>query len=327
MAKFRWGVLGAAKIAVQKVVPAIQRSERCEVVALASRDAARASSVAQQLEIPSFHGSYEALLADPNIDAVYIPLPNHLHAEWTLAAIAAGKHVLCEKPLARSAREAQTMVDAAERAGVKLGEAFMYRLHPSWRKVRELINGGAIGELRAVQSWFSYFNEDPRNIRNIAEYAGGAMMDIGCYPVNVSRMLFGGEPTRVRASVRRHPRFGTDVMTTAILEFGDRHSSFTCSTLAEPRQSVHVVGTKGRIDIEIPFNIPPDVPTRVHLIAGGAPPVAPGITTFTFAPADQYALQADVFAAAVLGGTELPTPPSDAVANMAVIEAIFAAAE
>jgi predicted dehydrogenase len=260
------------------------------------------------------------------VDAVYIPLPNHLHAPWTIAAARAGKHVLCEKPLALSAGEAETMVVEAERAGIKLAEAFMYRLHPTWRKVRELVDGGDIGRLCAIQSWFSYYNDDAKNIRNIAEYGGGALMDVGCYPVNVSRMLFASEPKRVHASVRRHPQYGTDMMTTALLEFEGGDASFTCSTLTEPRQSVHIVGTKGRIDVEIPFNIPPDLPTRVHLIAGGQPPVAPGVKTFTFEPADQYGIQADLFAAAVLEGKDVPVPPSDAVANMAVIEAIFAAA-
>jgi predicted dehydrogenase len=326
MKKLRWGVLGAAKIAVQKVVPAIQRSEHGRVVALASRDLARARPFANELQIETLHASYEALLADPDVDAVYIPLPNHLHAPWTIAAANAGKHVLCEKPLALSAKEAETMVVAADRAGVKLAEAFMYRLHPTWRKVRELVAGGEIGQLCAIQSWFSYFNDDARNIRNIAEYGGGALMDVGCYPVNLSRMLFESEPIRVHASARRHPQFGTDTMTTAILEFEDGDASFTCSTLTEPRQSVHVVGTKGRIDVEIPFNIPPHLPTHVHLIAGGQPPVAPGMKTFTFEPADPYGIQADMFAAAVLAGTGVPVPPSDAVANMAVIEAIVAAA-
>jgi predicted dehydrogenase len=326
MRKLRWGVLGAAKIAVQKVVPAIQRSERGEVVSLASRDLARGRQVAKELNIASVHGSYEALLADPAIDAVYIPLPNHLHARWTIAAAVAGKHVLCEKPLALSAREAQTMIDAATAAGVTLMEAFMYRFHPTWRKVRELCASGAIGEVRAVQSLFSYFNDDPKNIRNVAEYGGGALMDIGCYPVSVARMLFGSEPTRVHAALRRHPRFGTDMVTSALLEFGDRHASFTCSTLAEPGQSVRVIGSKGHIDMAIPFTIPPDLPTHVHLVSGGSPPVVPAVTTFTFEPADQYGLQADAFAAVVLDGAPFPTPPNDAVANMAVIEAIFAAA-
>jgi predicted dehydrogenase len=326
MKKLRWGVLGAAKIAVEKVVPAIQKSHRGEVGALASRDLARGREVAQKLNIATVHGSYEALLADRGVDAVYIPLPNHLHARWAIAAAEAGKHVLCEKPLALSAREAQTMIDAANAAGVKLMEAFMYRFHPTWRKVRDLCASGAIGEIRAIHSLFSYFNDNPKNIRNVPEYGGGALMDIGCYPVSVSRLLFGGEPTRIHAAVRRHPQFGTDMMTSALLEFGDRHASFTCSTMAEPGQSVRVIGSKGHIDVAIPFNIPPDLPTHVHLVSGGSPPVAPAVTTFTFEPADQYGLQADAFATVVLDGAPFPTPPNDAVANMAVIEAIFAAA-
>jgi predicted dehydrogenase len=320
--KLRWGILGTARIAVTQVVPAIQQSLRGAVVAVASRDDVRARSVASALGIPAAYGAYEALLASSEVDAVYIPLPNHLHAEWTIAAARAGKHVLCEKPLALNAAQAQEMVDAAERAGVTLMEAFMYRFHPTWLKVRDLIATGAIGEVRCIHSWFSYRNEDPRNIRNIPRYGGGALMDIGCYPVSVARMIFGGQPTAIHAASRRHPQFGTDMLTTALLEFGDRHATFTCSTVAEPSQSVRVLGTTGAIDVPIPYNIPHDLRTEVHLIAGGNPPVAPGMTPFTFAPANQYGLQTDAFAEAVLDGRPLTPGPRDAIDNMSVIDAI-----
>jgi predicted dehydrogenase len=320
--KLRWGILGAAKIAVTKVVPAIQKSLRGEVVALASRDGARAAAVAEALGIPSAYGTYEALLASPEVDAVYIPLPNHMHAAWTIAAARAGKHVLCEKPLALDAAEAREMVDVAEREGVQLLEAFMYRFHPTWRKVQELIATGAIGEVRAVHSWFSYRNEDPENIRNIRRFGGGALMDIGCYPIHVARMIFGEQPTRIHAAMRRHPQFGTDMLTSALLEFGDRHATFTCSTVAEPSQHARVLGTQGLIEVPIPYNIPHDLPTEVRWIAGGNPPVAPGITTFTFEPANQYSLQADAFAAAVLDGTPLTPGARDAIDNMSVIDSI-----
>jgi predicted dehydrogenase len=294
-------------------------------VAIASRDAGQARRVADELRIPRAHGSYEALLADTEVDAVYIPLPNHLHMEWTMAAARAGKHVLCEKPLALTAADAQRMVDACGAAGVRLMEAFMYRLHPSWVAVRELVDSGRIGRLQAVQSWFSYFNDDPSNIRNIREFGGGALMDVGCYSVNLSRMLFGGEPTRVQSSVTRDPASGVDVLTSAILEFGDGTATFTCSTRAEDDQRVDIYGTTGRISIEIPFNIPPDRPTRVHVIAGGDPPVAPDTETLTFATADPYGVEAQRFAEAILDGLPTPTPPQDAVANMRVIERIFEA--
>jgi predicted dehydrogenase len=327
MATLRWGILSTAKIADEKVIPGIRRAARCEIVAIGSRDEARGRAVAERHGIPRIHGSYEALLADPDVDAVYVPLPNHLHAEWTLAAARAGKHVLCEKPLAMSAADAERMIEGCRAEGVTLMEAFMYRLHPSWVAVRELVAAGRIGRLTAVSSWFSYFNDDPSNIRNVRAFGGGALFDIGCYSVNLSRMLFGSEPTRVSASVVRDPVSGVDVLTSAILEFPDGVATFTCSTRAEPDQQVHVYGTAGRISVGIPFNIPPDRPTHVYLAAGGDPPVAPAVETLTFEPADPYAVEAEQFAAAVLDGAELPAPPEDAVANLRVIERLFEAAE
>jgi predicted dehydrogenase len=328
LSRLRWGVLSTANIARTKVVPGMRKSSRSEVVAVASRDAAAARAFAEELAIPRAHASYEALLADAEVDAVYIPLPNHLHLEWTLAAARSGKHVLCEKPLAMTAADAVRMSEACEREGVRLMEAFMYRLHPSWQAVRDLVAGGRIGRIVAVQSWFSYFNDDPTNIRNIHEAGGGALFDIGCYNVNLSRMLMNDEPTRVHATVVRDPVMGVDVVTSAILEFpGERSATFTCSTRAEPDQRVHVFGSQGRISIGIPFNIPPDRPTEVFLTRGGDPPVAPATETLTFPTADPYAVEADAFAAAILDGLPTPTPASDAVANLRVIEAIFAAAE
>ena len=323
----RWGILSTANIGMKKVIPGIQKADRCEVVAIGSRDEDVAKAAAERLGIPRAYGSYEELLADPDVDAVYIPLPNHLHAEWTIAAARAGKHVLCEKPLAMNAVEAQTMVDACSSAGVRLMEAFMYRLHPSWEAVRELVASGRIGRLRAVQSWFSYFNDDPANIRNIAEFGGGALMDVGCYSVNLSRMLFGREPDRIEAALTRDPDSGVDVLTSAILGFGDDVATFTCSTRTEPDQRVHVYGTQGRISVGIPFNIPPDLPTEVFVTSGGDPPVNPATETLTFEPADQYAIQAERFARAVLDDEAVPIPPQDAVANLRVIEAIFEAGE
>jgi predicted dehydrogenase len=323
----RWGVLSTANIGMKKVIPGMQKADRCEVLAIASRDKDHAKAAAERLGIPKAHGSYEDLLADDEVDAVYIPLPNHLHAEWTIASARAGKHVLCEKPLAMNAAEAQAMVEACSTADVRLMEAFMYRLHPSWVAVRELVASGRIGRLRAVQSWFSYFNDDPANIRNILEFGGGALMDVGCYSVNLSRMLFAHEPDRVEASVTRNPEMGVDVLTSAILGFGDDVATFTCSTRTEPDQRVHVYGSQGRISVGIPFNIPPDLPTQVFVTSGGDPPVSPATETLTFEPADQYTIQAERFARAVLNEEPVPIPPEDAVANMRAIEAIFEAGE
>ena len=322
MSELRWGVLSTASIGLEKVIPATQAAERCRVVAIASRDPAAAQAASGRLGIPTAHGSYEALLADPEVDAVYNPLPNHLHAEWTIAAARAGKHVLCEKPLAMSSAQAQEMVDACAAEGVALMEAFMYRLHPSWVAVVEMVASGRIGRLQAVQSWFSYFNDDASNIRNIAEYGGGALMDIGCYSVNLSRMLFGGEPVEVDAAVTRDPASSVDIVTTGILRFDDGVASFGCSTRAENDQRVHIYGTEGRISIGIPFNIPPDRPTEVFVTAGGDPPVHPATEVITLSPADPYTVQAERFAAALLDGEPVPIPPEDGVANMRVLERI-----
>lgn len=292
------------------------------VEAIASRTQSKAAAAAEELGIPKAYGSYEALLADPTIEAVYIPLPNHLHLEWTLAAAAAGKHVLCEKPLALSSTDARRMIDASNQAGVLLMEAFMYRLHPLWQEVRRLIGAGTIGELVAFQSFFSYRNLDPTDIRNQVTTGGGALLDIGCYPVNAARMLFGSEPGEVKALIRRHPDFGTDVITSALLDFGSRHATFTVSTMLEPDQRVDLVGSEGRLRIEIPFNIPPDRPNRIAIFAGGRPPVDPGVKVVEIPTSDQYGVQADAFAAAVRSGGPVPTDPIDAVRNLEVLERI-----
>ncbi|MEA2001453.1 MAG: Gfo/Idh/MocA family oxidoreductase [Actinomycetota bacterium] len=322
----RWGILSTANIGTKHVIPAIQAADRCEVVAIASRRTDAAEEVASGLGIEQAYGSYGQLLQDPNIDAVYVPLPNHMHAEWTIAAAAAGKHVLCEKPIALSAAEAETMVTACQQAGVILREAFMYRFHPTWQVVRRLIDEGGIGTITAIDSWFSYFNDDPENIRNILDYGGGALMDIGCYSIHLSRMLMNGEPDSVKASVQRDAMTGVDTLTAAVLEFGDRVATFSCSTRAEPDQRVDIYGTTGRISIEIPFNIPADLVTRIAITAGGNPPIDPRIETIEFDPANQYTLQAEAFAAAVLDGEALPDSGTAAVGNMRVVDKVFASA-
>ena len=328
--RLRWGVLSTASIAREKWIPGVRRApaQRGEVVAIGSRDGAVALRVANDLAIPRAYDTYEGLLADPDVDAVYIPLPNHLHLEWAIAAVRTGKHVLCEKPLALTAADAERIVKAAEASGVRLMEAFMYRLHPSWLAVRELVASGRIGRLQSVQSWFSYYNDDPTNIRNIRDAGGGALFDIGCYSVNLSRMLFNAEPERVQASLVRDPDLGIDVLASGLLTFpGGGTATFTCSIRSEPDQRVHIYGTEGHISIGIPFNIPPDVPTRVFVTHGGDPPVAPNVERVTFDVADPYGAEADAFAASILDGSPIPIPPDDAVANLRVIERIVEAAE
>jgi predicted dehydrogenase len=322
----RWGVLSTARIGTEKVIPATQRSRLAVVDAIASRDLDRSTETAESLGIPKAYGSYEELLADDEIEVIYNPLPNDLHHEWTIAAAKAGKHVLCEKPLAMTAGEAREMVAACEEAGVLLMEAFMYRLHPLWVEAKRLVDEGAIGNVKGINSVFSYYNDDRTNIRNIADSGGGALYDIGCYPVSVSRLIFGSEPSDVSASIMRDPEMGIDILTTAILQFDQGTSVLMCSTRMESNQRVEILGTDGRLVIEIPFNIPPDIPTRLLQVAGGNPPVDPGVTVHEFPAADPYTVQADVFSSAVRRQSQLPFPPSDAIANLEVIERIFATA-
>ncbi len=324
MTKVRWGILSTADIGMSKVTPAIQAARNAEVVAIASRDADRAAAAVAQLGISTSYGSYESLLQAEDIDAVYIPLPNDLHAEWTMKAAAAGKHVLCEKPLAMTAAQAEEMVAVCAEAGIKLAEAFMYRHHPTWVEAVRLLRSGAIGELVAVQSFFSYYNDDPANIRNRVDNGGGAVMDIGCYNINLSRMLFDGEPITITSTVRRDPVMGIDTLTSAVLEFpGGGQSAFTCAIRSEPYQRVQIVGSEGRIEIEIPFNIPWDRETRIFVTSGGEPPVAPATETITFPAANAYTIEAELFGEAILTGGAYPVGPEDAIANMRVIDAIL----
>jgi predicted dehydrogenase len=319
--KVRWGVLGAARIARTKVVPGMQRSSEVEVVALASRSLDKARAAAAELGIPRAYGSYEELLAAPDVDAVYNPLPNHLHVPWSIRAAEAGKHVLCEKPIALSADEARTLVAARDRTGVLIQEAFMVRTHPQWIAVGDEVRGGRLGELRALQMAFSYFNRDPANVRNQADIGGGALMDIGCYPVVLSRFLFESEPTRVVACIDRDPEFGTDRLTSALLEFPRGQSAFTCSTQLVPYQRMQVLGTRGRIEVEIPVNAPPDRPCRI-LFDDGRDAFGTGVEVRAFEACDQYTIQADQFSRAIREGRPAPVPLEDAVANMEVIDAL-----
>jgi predicted dehydrogenase len=324
-AKVRWGVLSTAAIGLKKVIPAMQLGELTHVTAIASRDHTKAKEAASTLGIEKVYGSYEELLADPSIDVIYNPLPNHLHVPWTIKAAEAGKHVLCEKPLSLTLAEARTLLPIQARTGVKIGEAFMVRTHPQWLRTRELIATGRIGNIRSIQSFFSYHNVNPANIRNIPEYGGGALMDIGCYPIHISRLLFGEEPIRAMGLIDRDPTMKTDRLTSALLEFPSGQSVFTCSTQLVPYQRVNVFGTTGRIEIEIPFNAPNDRPCRI-LIDDGRDVFGTGITIEALPICDQYTIQSDAFSKAVLEDTAVPVPLEDAIKNMAVIEAIFRSA-
>lgn len=324
--KLRWGVLSTANIGLRKVLPAMQRGQYTTVAAIASRDLAKARQAADALGIPSAYGSYEELVADPNIDAIYNPLPNQLHVPWSIKAAEAGKHVLCEKPIGLSVAEAETLLAVRDRTGVKIGEAFMIRCHPQWLRVRALIDEGRIGTMRAVMGCFSYFNVDPANIRNNVDWGGGALMDIGCYLIQASRYSFGQEPKRVVASIDRDSQMHIDRLTSALLEFEGGQAVLTCSTQLVAYQRVQFLGTKGRIEIEIPFNAPKDRPTRIF-IDNGADPSGSGIAVEEFPVCDQYTLQGDAFSKAVLNDTEVPVPLEEAIRNMRVIEAIFRSAD
>lgn len=319
----RWGILSTAAIAAKHVVPALHATDGHEVVAVGSRSVERASTWAAEHDIATAHGSYEELLADPNVDAIYNPLPNHLHVDWSIEALEAGKHVLCEKPLGLDTADAQRLADAsAAHPGLVAMEAFMYRFHPQWIAARELVESGRVGELTTVQTFFSYFNDDPDNVRNDASIGGGALMDIGCYPISQARFLFDAEPVRVLGMIDRDPRFAIDRVTSALLDFGGGHSAtFTVSTQLHGHQRAHIVGTTGRIDVDIPVNAPADRPTTLTVAD------AAGVETLSFGPVDQYGAQADAFARAVRASSTAPTPLDDAVANMAVIDAIFASVE
>lgn len=323
--KVRWGVLSTANIALAKVLPAMQRSPWCEITALASRDLSRAKEAAAALQIANAYGSYEELLADDNVDAVYNPLPNHLHVPWTIKAAEAGKHVLCEKPIALNANEARTLIDVRNRTGVKIQEAFMVRTHPQWLETRRLIKSGRIGALRSITCFFSYFNPDPENIRNQLELGGGALMDIGCYPISISRFIFEAEPRRVIASIERDPVFGTDSLTTAVLDFAQGHSTFTCSTRLAPYQRMIFLGTEGRIEVLIPFNAPNDRPTQI-LIDNGNDLTGASAEIIEFPVCDQYEIQGSLFSKAIRENRDQPITLEDAISNMTVIDAVFRSA-
>jgi predicted dehydrogenase len=319
----RWGMLGAANIGVRKVIPAMQRGARCHVAAIASRDLAKAQAAASELGIPRSYGSYEELLADPEIEAIYNPLPNHLHVPWTIRAAEAGKHVLCEKPIALSATEARTLLDVRARTGVQIGEAFMVRNHPQWLAAKELVASGRIGELRVVAGHFAYFKRDPNDVRSVPEWGGGGLMDVGCYPITMSRWLFGEEPKAVIGILDRDPALRVDRIVSALMRFpSGGQATFTCAMQLVHYQRMQLHGTQGRIELQIPFNAPNDRPTRIF-VDDGRELGDRSAEAIDFPVVDQYTLQGDNFSAAIRGEGSVPVSVEDAVGNMAVIDAVF----
>ena len=322
MKKLNWGILSTAKIGIEKVIPAMQQGKLSEIVAIASRTHESAREAAKNLKIPKAFGSYQDLLDDTSIDAVYIPLPNHMHVPWTIKALAANKHVLCEKPIALTATEAKELLKETEKfPHLKVMEAFMYRHHPQWIRALELINGGGIGMVKTIHSFFSYYNDDPENIRNMVDIGGGGLMDIGCYCISLARLIFDEEPQRVFGKIEYDPGFETDRICSGILDFVQGTSTFTCSTQLVPYQRVNVFGTKGRIEIEIPFNAPPDKPCKMLFQNNEI------IEEIEIKICDQYTIQGDLFSLAVLKNEKVPTPIEDAVENMKVLEAVIQSAE
>ncbi len=325
MKRVRWGVIGAARIALTKVIPGMLNGELIEMVGIASRDRAKAEAAARELGIPKAYGSYEEMLADPEIEAVYNPLPNHLHVPLSIQAAEAGKHVLCEKPIGLDTADALKLLAARDRTGVVIGEAFMIQVHPQWRRTVELVRTGRIGPLRFAMGAFGYYKDDLANVRFVREWGGGGLLDVGCYPIKTSRMVFGEEPLRVSATLVRDPAAGVDTLASGVLEFPSGHCIFSCGMQVVPNQSMQFFGTKGRIELEIPYNTPPDRPACIRIDDGGDL-LGRGITVETFPACDQYTLQGDEFSRAIREGTAPPVPLEDSVRNMAAIDACFRSA-
>lgn len=326
MEPVRFGVISTAKIGLERVIPAMQQGEHTRIDAIASRDLDKAKTIAQQFGIAKAYGSYEDLLADSEIEAVYNPLPNHLHVPVSIEAAKAGKHVLCEKPIALDAKEAAGLIDARDATGVTIAEAFMVRHHPQWHKARELVQTGRIGDLRVIQASFSYMNADPANVRNQADIGGGGLYDIGCYPIVTARFMFGVEPVRAFGLLERDPSFHTDRLASAILHFPDGQAQFVCSTQLVSQQRMQILGTTGRIDLDIPFT-PLASETSKVLLDDGSHRGFASTEEFTFEGINQYTLQGDHFARVIRGEATLEFPLEDAVKNMAVIDAVYRSGE
>ncbi|WP_448698421.1 Gfo/Idh/MocA family protein [Mucilaginibacter sp. AW1-3] len=323
MRKIRWGILSTAKIGLNQVIPAMQKGKHVSITAIASRDAGKAARAASELKIAKSYPDYESLLADPDIDAIYNPLPNHLHVPYTIKALQAGKHVLCEKPIGLNTADAQKLLDAAKQyPGLKVMEAFMYRFHPQWQKAKSIVDQGLLGEIKTIHAFFSYFNADANNIRNKPETGGGGLMDIGCYCISFPRFIFNAEPQKVVAVADIDPALQTDRITSGILDFGDgKTATFTCSTQLEPYQRAHIFGTKGKLEIEIPVNAIADKPAKLWL------QINREVKEIKTEKVNQYTLQGDAFSKAILDDTPVPTPLTDALNNMKVIDGIVKSAK
>lgn len=314
----KWGVLSTAKIGMKNVIPSMKKGDLCDMIAIASRNIEQAKQAAKELNLPKYYGTYEELLNDPEIDAVYNPLPNHLHVPWTLKALEAGKHVLCEKPIAITADEAEQLIEArAKYPHLKVMEAFMYRFHPQWDKVKETIRSGEIGEVHCIDSVFTYHNVDPKNVRNKPGIGGGGVLDIGCYCINLSRFIYESEPIKVQSYVDIDPIFKTDRLASAILEFDSGIANLVCATQLDHRQRAVIYGTKGYIELNIPFNAANEQTRKMWIHKGGE------VETVIFEHCDQYTLQGDAFSKAIIENTDVPISLEDSILNMKVIDQIL----
>jgi len=323
--KINWGIISTANIGVNKVIPAMQKCANLQIMGLASRDGESAKEVASKLDIPKSYDSYEAILDDPDIDAIYNPLPNHLHFHWTKKAIEKGKHVLCEKPMTLNSEEINELISLRNKHMVKVGEAFMVRTHPQWIEALKLIKKGELGKTLTIQSFFSYYKTDRNNIRNIPEYGGGAIWDIGCYPVHLSRYLFMEEPRRVLSLIDRDPELKIDRLATVVMDFDSGQSTFTVSTQRVPHQRTTIFGDKNKLEVIIPFNAPNDRESTISLDDGDL--FMRNKKTISFKACDQYTLQGEKFSEAILKNSEVPVPLEDSLKNTITIEAIFKSEE
>ena len=317
MEKLKIGVLGVSNHLIKRIVLPLRQTQHCYIEAIASRDISKAKECAETFNINKAYGDYQELLDDASIDMVYIPLPNHMHLEWIEKAAIAGKHILCEKPIALDAEQAQESMDICSRHNVKLMEAFMYKFHPQWIYAKDVVKTKQIGDIKYINSSFAYNNPAPNNIRNIKEYGGGAVMDIGCYAISVPRFILDTEPQKVMGIQVEHDRFGTDILSSAIMDFNGVHSTFNVSTLSHPNQYVEIVGTAGRIRVEIPFNTYVDTKAQILISTGQ------GDRILDFDICDQYGLMFDAFAQAIKNDKPVPHHPQDAINNMKVIDAVF----
>lgn len=320
--KIKIGVLGTAKIAREQVIPAIQNSQNCELTAIGSRELEKARATAQNLGIKKYYASYQQLLDDPEIDAIYNPLPNHLHVPWTIKALKSGKHVLCEKPIGMSAIEVKKLLSESDKfPSLKIMEGFMYKHHPQWKKAINIIQSGKLGVLKSVQSYFSYLMDDPGNIRNRVEFGGGGLLDIGCYSVSLSRLITGQEPERVFGNWRLSRELKTDIFFTGIIEFRDVISTFTCATNVIPHQRVEITGSEASLELTSPFNPSVQEPIILKLTRGNS------TENFKIPVCNQFTMMSDNFANCIINDVPVPYSLKDSYCNMLVLDALKKSAE